>query len=233
MPLPRVVLKTVATGLSQCAASRASALVDSKGKGLQRVAECRKRPADSPWGSGRHTEEWSGSAQQHTDDWTQDAAGGPWAGGGRGRRRLQALGRQGGARHVALDSPGQCKPGWHRRQPLSANGRARPSACRGQPIRAAAGGKPAPRACPISGKADATSTGVWAPPHPLGRRSPRLPRGALLRPRSSVCASRGRARHAPLPSERATHSGLFSPPLGAPGAVRPGGAVRAISGARR
>ena len=62
--------------------------------------------------------------------------------------------------HVALGSPGQCEPGWHRHQP------SQPMAERGtplstpRPIRAAARGTPAPAGYPISCGVAATSTPV-------------------------------------------------------------------------
>lgn len=145
----------------------------------------------------------------------------------------------GGARHVGPNSSGQSKVGWHRPRPLSANGRARHTSCRGQPIRVAAGGKPAPRARPISGGAAATSAWVRAQQPPLGRRSPHPPRGGRFSPCRLGRASVGRARLAPRRSARSrVGAARCSRPApltaaGAPGAAAPGGARRAIVGALR
>ena len=138
-------------------------------------------------------------------------------------------GGQGGVRHVALGSPGQCEPGWHRHQP------SRPMAERGTPLSVPGQSalrhvaRPPPRAIqsaagrpphqPGSGATAATrqTVAVLGTRRLLALRSPcgRSHRSAALssrprslRPRSPQCS----APRAAFSSGRLLLSAALSPP---------------------
>lgn len=134
----------------------------------QPLAESHRRSSGSLGGAQLHIgASWALSAPRarnriQSQGWTLRPLGRGWDGGGVrvGVDQHRRLGRRGGVWHVALGSPGQCEPGWHRHQP------SQPMAERGtplsmpRPIRAGARGTPAPVGYPISCGAAATSTPV-------------------------------------------------------------------------